>query len=110
MSAIWLQKGQKEKYRFLDPNRPNKLELWVFRSPNFGFKYVLALAAIAKNNMGKFYRQYFPEGRHKLKNSDITQVENILRVVYSDDVMLPVYLPMLEDDQKKPSYKHHIGY
>ena len=37
MSAIWLQGDPSSKFPFLDPKSPNKLELWVFRSPNFGF-------------------------------------------------------------------------
>ena len=36
MSAIWVQGENGLPYPFLDPKRRNKLELWVFRSPNFG--------------------------------------------------------------------------
>ena len=58
---------------FLDPNRRNELELWVFRSPNFGLKDASSLAAAGKNSMGELYRSYFPEGRHKLNPQDIKQ-------------------------------------
>ena len=60
MSAIWLQGEDGSPYPFLDPKRRNKLELWVFRIPNFGFKDASSLAAAGKNSMGEFYRCYFP--------------------------------------------------
>merc|ERR1712163_46212 len=44
MSAIWLQGEEGSLYTFLDPTRRNKLELWVFRSPSFGFKDASSLA------------------------------------------------------------------
>ena len=52
MSAIWLQGEEGSPYPFLDPTRRNKLELWVFRSPNFGFNDASRLAAAEKNSMG----------------------------------------------------------
>ena len=75
MSAIWLQGEDNSNYPFLDPARSNQLELWVFRSPNFGFKDASSLAAAGKNIMGKFYRDHFPPGLHKLPDSDITKAE-----------------------------------
>ena len=59
MSAIWLQGEEDSRYPFLDPTRSNKLELWVFRSPNFGFRDASSLAAAGKNMMSKFYKDYF---------------------------------------------------
>ena len=38
MSAIWLQGEKESPYPFLDPRKINKLEIWVFRSPNFRLK------------------------------------------------------------------------
>ena len=80
MSAIWLQGEGESPYPFLDPRRKNKLELWVFISPNFGFKDASSLAAAGKNSMGKFYRSYFPEGKHKLNPQDIKQAEDYLEI------------------------------
>ena len=54
MSAIWLQGEEESPYTFLNPRRNNKLELWVLRSPNFGFKDASSLAAAEKNSMGEF--------------------------------------------------------
>ena len=53
MSAIWLQGEDESPYPFLDPKRGNELELWVFRSPNFGFKDASSLAAAGKNSKGE---------------------------------------------------------
>ena len=55
MSAIWLQGEEGSPYPFLDPTRRNKLELWVFKSPNVAFKDASSLAAAGKNSMGSFY-------------------------------------------------------
>ena len=54
MSAIWLQGEEDSPYPFLDPKKKNDLELWVFRSPNFGFRDASSLAAAGKNSMGQF--------------------------------------------------------
>merc|ERR1711955_43893 len=59
MSAIWLQGDPNSKFPFLDPKSPNKLELWVFRSPNFGFKDASSLAAAGKIRCVTFTRNTF---------------------------------------------------
>ena len=56
MSAIWLQGEEDSPYPFLDPKKKNDLELWVFRSSNFGFRDASSLAAAGKNSMDQFYR------------------------------------------------------
>ena len=106
MSAIWLQGEDESPYPFLDPKRRNTLELWVFRSPNFGFKDASSLAAAGKNSMGEFYRSYFPEGRHKLKPQDIKQAEDFLERAFSGDVSITVFLPMVEEEESIPTFKH----
>ena len=106
MSAIWLQGEEESPYPFLNPRRKNKLELWVFRSPNFGFKDASSLAAAGKNSMGEFYRSYFPEGRHKLNLQDIKQAEDYLERAFSDDVSITVFLPMVEKEEKVPTFEH----
>ena len=86
MSAIWLQGEDELPYPFLDPKRRKKFELWLFRSPNFGFKDASSLVAAGKNSMGSFYRTYFPEGEHKLKPPDIKQAEDYLERAFSNDM------------------------
>merc|ERR1711895_273719 len=106
MSAIWLQGDPDSKFPFLDPNSPNPLELWVFRSPNFGFKDASSLAAAGKNMMCHFYQEYFPEGPHKLSPEDLKKVAEILEKAYSDDVLNPIFLPMIEEEDRKPTFQH----
>ena len=106
MSAIWLQGEENSPYPFLDPGRNNELELWVFRSPNFGFRDASSLAAAGKNSMGRFYRQFFPEGFHKLKPQDIEQAEEYLKRAFSDDVSITVFLPMIEEEDVNPMFEH----
>ena len=91
---------------FLDPERRNKLELWGFRSPNFGFKDASSLAAVGKNSMGGFYRSYFPEGRHKLNPQDIKQAEDYLERAFSDDVSVTIFLSKVEEEESVPTFKH----
>ena len=78
----------------------------VFRSPNFGFKDASSLAAAGKNSMGKFYRNHFPEGRHKLKPSDIRQAEDYLERAFSDDVSITAFLPMIEEEDLSATFEH----
>merc|ERR1711942_251713 len=85
MSATWLQGDENSKYPFLDPTKSNKLELWVFRSPNFGFKDASSLAAAGKNMMGHFYNEYFPQGMHKLPREDVLRTADTLEKAFSDD-------------------------
>ena len=106
MSTIWLQGVEGSPYTFLDPAKRNKLELWVFRSPNFGFKDTSSLAAAGKNSMGNFYRSHFPESRHKLKPSDIRQAEDYLERAFSDDVSVTAFLPMIEEEDVNATFEH----
>ena len=106
MSAIWLQGYENSPYPFLDPTRRDKLELWVFRSPNFGFRDASSLAAAGKNSMGEFYRQFFPEGIHKLNSQDTKQAEDYLERALSNDVSITAFLPMIEEEEINPTFKH----
>ena len=56
--------------------------------------------------MCKFYQEYFPEGPHKLSPEDIERVAEILEKAFSDDVLNPVFLPMIEDEDKHPTFPH----
>ena len=91
---------------FLDPTRRNKLELWVFRSPNFGFKDTSSLAAAGKNSMGTFYSTYFPDGMHKLQQDDIKKAEDYLERAFSDDVSVKTFLPMIEEEDLSTTFEH----
>ena len=106
MSAIWLQGEEDSKFPFLDPSRTNKLELWVFRSPNFGFKDASSLAAAGKNMMAEFYQTLFPEGFHKLTPKDLKIVEETLKKAFSDDVLNAVFLPMIEAEDQEETFPH----
>ena len=67
---------------------PNKLELRVFKSPNFGFKDTSQLAAAGKNMMCDFHQEYFSEGPHKLCPEKLDQVTEILERAVTDDVLI----------------------
>ena len=56
--------------------------------------------------MGYFYRSYFQEGNYKLKLQDIKQAEDYLERAFSDDVSMTVFLPMVEEEENKPTFKH----
>ena len=106
MSAIWLQGEEGSPYPFLDPTRRNKLELWVFRSPNFGFKDASSLAAAGKNSMGTFYSTYFPDGMHILQQANVKQAEDYLERAFSDAVTVNVFLPMVEGEDTNHIFEH----
>merc|ERR1711867_413094 len=91
---------------FLDPKSPNKLELWVFRLPNFRFKDASSLAAAGKNKMCDFYQEHFPEGPHKLAPEDLDKVAEILEKAFSDDVLNPIFLSIIEEEDKNPTFPH----
>ena len=56
--------------------------------------------------MGRFYRQYFPEGIHKLTPQDIEQAEEYLERAFSDDVNVTAFLPMIESEDNNPTFNH----
>ena len=56
--------------------------------------------------MGQFYRQFFPEGIHKLKPTDIDQAEDYLERAFSNDVSVTVFLPMIEAEDNNPTFEH----
>ena len=78
----------------------------MFRSPNFGFKDASSLAAAGKNSMGTFYSSHFPEGMHKLKQSDIRQAEDYLERAFSDNVSVTVFLPMIDEEETNYTFEH----
>ena len=47
-----------------------------------------------------------PEGIHKLLPEDIKRVEEILEKAFSDDVLNPAFLPMVEEEDEKPTFQH----
>ena len=98
--------GEGSPFPFLDPTRRNKLELWVFRSPNFGFKDASSLAAVGKNSMGSFDSTHFPEGMHKLKQADVKQAEDYLGRAFSDDVIVTVFLPKIKEEDTNHNFEH----
>merc|ERR1712121_365367 len=104
MSAI--QGDPNSKFPFLDQRSLNKLELWVFRSPNFGFKDASSLAAAGKNKMCDFYQEHFPEGPHKLSPEDLDKVAEILEKAFSDDMLNPIFLSMIEEEDRNPTFPH----
>ena len=106
MSAIWLQGTEDSPYPFLDPTKSNNLELWVFRSPNFGFRDASSLAAAGKNMIGEFYNQHFPEGIHKISKEEVAQAAETLEKAFSDDVLNAVFLPMIEKEDANNTFKH----
>ena len=106
MSAIWLQGEEGSPFPILDPTERNKLELWVFRSPNFGFKDASSLAAAGKNSMETFYSSHFPKGMHKLKQLDIRQAKDYLERAFSDDVSVTMFLPMVEEEETNQTFEN----
>ena len=105
MSAIWLQGEEGSPFPFLDPTRRNKLELWVFRSLNFGFKDTSSLVATGKKYW-TFYITHFPEGMQKLKQSDLKQAKDYLERAFSNDVSVTVFLPMIKKEQINQTFEH----
>ena len=43
---------------------------------------------------------------HKLKPPDIKQAEDYLERAFSDDVSVIVFLPMVEEEEVNPTFKH----
>ena len=56
--------------------------------------------------MGKFYRKFFPDCQHKLKPQDLKQAEDYLERAFSNDVSVTVFLPMVEEEETNPTFKH----
>ena len=56
--------------------------------------------------MGEFYRQFCPEGIHKLNSQDTKQAQDYLESAFSDDVSVTVFLPMIEEEEINPTFKH----
>ena len=106
LSAIWLQGSPESAYPFLDPQRNDKLELWIMRSANLGFVDASSLAAMCKNSMGKFYNKHFPNGKHKLHSKDIQQAVDTLKISYSDDVLSTIFLPQVENEDIDQTFPH----
>ena len=75
---------------------PNKRELRVFKSPNFGFKDTSSFAAAGKNKMCDFHQECFSEEPHKLSPEEQDQVTEILEKAVADDVLILSFSPWLK--------------
>merc|ERR1712115_548631 len=53
-----------------------------------------------------FYHQYFPEGIHKISPEELKKVAETLEKAYSDDVLNPIFLTMIEEEDNNPTFKH----
>merc|ERR1711895_187092 len=56
--------------------------------------------------MCHFYNQYFPEGMHKISPEELKKVAETLEKAYSDDVLNPIFLTMIEEEDRNPTFKH----
>merc|ERR1712082_471942 len=56
--------------------------------------------------MCDFYQEHFPEGPHKLRPKDLDKVADILEKVFSDDVLNPIFLSMIEEEDENPTFPH----
>ena len=72
---------------------PNKLELQVFKSPNFGFKDTSSLAVASRNKMQDLHQEGFSEGTHKLYPKERDQMTEILEKAVTDDVLILSFSP-----------------
>ena len=106
MSAIYLQGNKNSKYPTLDPTCKDPLLLWIFRCANFGYADASSLSCTAKNLIATFYRKHFPNGLHKMSEDDIKFCEVLLCESYSDDILIPIYLSMIAQEDKHPSFPH----
>merc|ERR1712082_582134 len=54
--------------------------------------------------MCHFYNQYFPDGMHKISPEELKKVAETLEKAYSDDVLNPIFLTMIEEEDKNPTF------
>ena len=106
MSAIYLQTSDDSRYPKLDPMSNNPFSLWVMRCANFGYSDSASMSCTAKNLMPHFYKKHFPEGPHKLSDRDLETVRPVLEDSYSDDVLMTIFISMVEEECKNPSFTH----
>ena len=97
---VYLIGNSNSRYPKLDPSSEDMLELWVYLCANFGYADSSSLALTAQNLMAYFYRIHFPNSMHKISEDDIKIVESILNDSYTEDVMCPVYLSMVEKENQ----------
>ena len=55
---------------------------------------------------GHFYNEHFPQSLHKLPKEDVLSAADTLEKAFSDDVLNPVFLPMVESEDTIPTFSH----
>ena len=53
-----------------------------------------------------FYAKYFPDGMHKLSSKDLSLIQQLLEASYSDDVLIPVFVNIIYDENASPTFQH----
>merc|ERR1711895_74093 len=56
--------------------------------------------------MCHFYHQYFPEVIHKISPEELKKVAETLEKAYSDDVLNPIFLTMIEEEDRNHNSHH----
>ena len=49
---------------------------------------------------------YFPEGIHKVNSNDLSLIRQLLEDSYSDDVLIPVFINTVHQENTCPTFKH----
>ena len=106
MSAIYLQEGDDPRYPTLDPESTKPLQLYIMRCANFGYHDSASISCTVKNMITKFYDRHFPDCVHKVKSVDLPFLQELLEDGYSDDVLIPVFINMVDDENKNPTFVH----
>ena len=106
LSAIYLQCGENSKYPKLDLTLKDQLGLWVMCYANFGYSDSALLSCTCKNMITHFSVKYFPDGMHKLNSKDISLIKQLLEASYSDDILIPVFINMIYDENINPTFQH----
>ena len=76
------------------------------RCVNFGYSDSASLSCTCKNMITHFYEMYFPKGIHKVNSHDLMLIKQLLEDSYSDDVLIPVFINMIHQENMSPTFKH----
>ena len=106
MSAIYLQEGEDPRYPTLDPESVKPLQLYIMRCANFGYHDSASISCTVKNMITHFYDLHFPDCIHKVESIDLPILRELLEDSYSDDVLIPVFINMVDNEDRHPTFVH----
>ena len=84
--------------------------MYIYQGTKYGFSDSGGLACLTKQHIPTLYKNHYPESRHKLPDTSLAIVRDILAKSYVDDIIFGATAPDPQNEITTPTFKHPPNY